>query len=82
MAKQKKVRVLTRCVANHYAMSNERIVEFSDPDGVGGLISFRTHATEDGKPQVSIWLYRLSDGVIVNPSNFEEGARAAIFTGK
>lgn len=36
----RKPRVLTRCVANVHALRDERIIEFSFPDGTGGLISF------------------------------------------
>ncbi len=46
--------VLTRCVANHHAGPDERIVEFNDrslSDG-GGLISFRRF---QGKLLVSVY---------------------------
>lgn len=36
----RKPRVLTRCVANNYAAPGQRIVEYSFPNGKGGLISF------------------------------------------
>lgn len=42
----KKPRVLTRCVANAHAGPGERIVEFSFPDGTGGLISFHTETAQ------------------------------------
>lgn len=33
-------RILTKCVADRYSAKEERIVEFTFPDGSGGLISF------------------------------------------
>ena len=61
---KRKPRVLTKCVANHFAAADERVIEFSFPgsDGYpGGLISFSTLA--DGTPTVQ--LYRVSPGVRV-----------------
>jgi hypothetical protein len=37
-----KPRIITNCVASRYAAPNERIVEFADDAGNGGLISIRT----------------------------------------
>lgn len=55
-------RVMTRCVANSYAATNERIVEFAGPDGEnGGLISFRL---VDGVMVVET--YRCGSKVVVN----------------
>ncbi|MEW6359305.1 MAG: hypothetical protein AB1696_23420 [Planctomycetota bacterium] len=54
-------RVLTRCVANHYAGKEERIVEYSFGDGIGGLISFRQ--CPDGTCRVD--LYRHNKDILV-----------------
>ena len=55
-------RVLTKCVADRFSeKSKERIVEFSDANGAGGLISF--YMQTDGKLRVC--LYRLDDTVVV-----------------
>lgn len=45
------VKVTTNCVANNYAADNERIIEFSSPEG-GGLISFRRR---DGRLVVDVY---------------------------
>jgi hypothetical protein len=60
MAKSKP-RVLTQCVANTYAMPNERIIEFMSVSRKGGLISIRQ--MEDGS--VVVEPYRLDAGVVV-----------------
>lgn len=36
-----KPKISTRCPANQYAGPDERIIEFSFPNGEGGLISFK-----------------------------------------
>lgn len=36
--------VTTACLADRYHGPHERIIEFSYPDGSGGLISFRTNS--------------------------------------
>lgn len=41
------IKITLRPVANNYAMPGERIVEYSNDKGEGGLISFRDG--EDGK---------------------------------
>lgn len=56
----KKPSINTRCVANHYAAPNERIIEFSNANGGGGLISFRT--AEDGSIVVEV--YRQENTVV------------------
>jgi len=59
----RKPRVLTKCVANHYATDGQRIIEFSFPGTdklLGGLISFSY--SNDG-PIVS--LYRVDKEVQV-----------------
>ena len=48
----KKPRVITKCVANNYSMPNERIIEFTFPDGEGGLIQF---ATINGENRVTVY---------------------------
>lgn len=55
----RKPSVTTRCVANTYAASNERIVEFSGALG-GGLISLRN--TEQG---LVVEIYRCDECVII-----------------
>lgn len=51
--KSKKPTVTLKCPANAYSSANERIIEFSDSRGNGGLISFR-----EGKAGISIDIYR------------------------
>lgn len=54
--------VHTKCVANHYAAPNERIIEFSvGNDGTGGLIAFRL--ANDGTLMVDV--YRTNGPVTV-----------------
>jgi len=56
------IRITTSCVANHYAGTDERIIEFMDgKTNLGGLISFRR--TNDGRLLVQV--YRQDEGVIV-----------------
>ena len=55
-----KPRVLTKCVAGHYAGHDEKIVEFSSGGG-GGLIAFQVF--DDGKLHVDV--YRTDPGVVV-----------------
>lgn len=67
-----KPKVTTRCVANTYAATNKRIIEFSDADtGKGGLIAFRSRP--DGKLQVDV--YRCDIGVIINGVETTESNR-------
>jgi hypothetical protein len=65
----KKPTVNTRCGANRYSATDERIIEFSDGNGKGGLISFI--AKEDGT--LDVCLYRMDQGVVVhtNPTRRE-----------
>ena len=60
-----KPKVTVNCVANHYAMPSERIIEVSDRDtGKGLLISIRSGA--DG--ELLVEPYRCDDGVrIITP---------------
>lgn len=56
-----KPKVITRCVANHYARDDERIVEISDSVlGIGCLISIRR--TPEGALQIAP--YRADKGVV------------------
>src|SRR5512137_41385 len=48
-----KPQVIVNCVASHYAGPSETIIEYTFPDGTGGLISFLT--LEDGAPSVSLY---------------------------
>ena len=50
-----KPRVIKKCVANGYAAPCERIVEFADGHGNGGLISLVQH--EDGRLTVDVYRY-------------------------
>lgn len=58
---RKRPSVVVNCIADRYVSERraERIIEFSYPDGSGGLISFRH--TPDGVPLVEV--YR-TDGAI------------------
>lgn len=38
---KKKPKIIVKCVANQHAASDETIIEFTFPNGAGGLISFR-----------------------------------------
>ena len=57
-----KIRVNTSPVANAYSAPDEKIIEYSYPDGSsgvpGGLISFRWITPEDGPPFLYVDLYR------------------------
>ena len=55
-----KPRVNTNCMADGYAADNERIVEFSNGQGCGGLISFTCHSDS-----VGVYIYRCDPGVRV-----------------
>lgn len=48
-----KVKLTQKCVASHYEMPNEKIIEFSFPDKSGGLISFIT--LSDGTNHIVIY---------------------------
>ena len=49
-----KPRIVTNCVANHYAAPNERIIEFDGTDrDHGGLISIRI--MDDGRMRVDVY---------------------------
>jgi len=62
MATTKRVKVNTRPVAANYADADETIIEFTSPDGLGGLISFRPVAGG----LMLVHLYRLDPQVIVS----------------
>lgn len=57
-----KIKVNTSPVADQYSGRDEKIIEYSCPDGTsdvpGGLISFRWMTPEDGEPFLSVQLYR------------------------
>lgn len=55
------IKVNTRPVASHYSMSGEKVVEYSNAKGKGGLISFR----EDDEGNLIVELYRHDEGVII-----------------
>ncbi len=64
---KKRASVTVNCVADKYHAPNERIVEFSFPDGGGGLISFST--LSDGTNIVQA--YRV-EGAKILPSTRNE----------
>lgn len=55
------IKINTNPGANRYAGPDEKIIEFSGPNGAGGLIGFR--ADENGDIRVS--LYRLDPNVTI-----------------
>lgn len=57
----KKPSVTLKCPANQYTGPNERIVEFSFGNGMGGLISLRE--LDNGKCRVEV--YQTDEGVQV-----------------
>jgi hypothetical protein len=61
---RRKPRVNTNPGANQYAAPGERIIEYTMPDGTGGLISFWTSDT--GKTHVH--LYRADPGIVITVS--------------
>lgn len=65
------IRITTSCVANHYAGTDERIIEFFDSKiNLGGLISFRR--TDDGRLLVQV--YNQDKGVVVTAGTAERAA--------
>jgi hypothetical protein len=65
--KEKKPRVITNCVASHYAMKNETIIEYSfggDGKGgaIGGLIQF---VWVNGEPRVTLYCHDKEIKIIV-----------------
>jgi len=59
-----KPKVNTKCVADHYSMPNEKIVEVTGQGGQGCLISVSNHP--DGS--VVINLYRIDTRVVIKQS--------------
>ena len=55
MSSKRPISVITRCVADNYAASNERIIEFIDTAGHGGLISFRILNDDAGTLLVNVY---------------------------
>lgn len=49
----RKPRVITKCVANTYSASNERIAEFAGASGNGGLMSLREQ--DNGRLRVELY---------------------------
>lgn len=63
----KKPKIITKCVANHYAMNNERIIEFSNGT-TGGLISICNIEGCTGEPDtIRIYVYSCDPGVTIVP---------------
>lgn len=65
MPRTRKVTVNTRPVASAHQAANERIIEFTAPNGNGGLINF-TYDEETGR--VTVDLYGLDKDVEVRVS--------------
>lgn len=67
------------CVADQYHGPNERIAEFSFPNGKGGLIALRQH------PELCIVdVYRCDEGIEVrtaNPKDWNDPARTPVLPG-
>lgn len=61
--RKKRPTVTVYCVAQRYAGPEERIIEFSFPDGSGGLIKFGS-AHPEGRPN-HIDVYRVDKGVVL-----------------
>jgi hypothetical protein len=61
---RKQITVNTKCGADFYAPADTKIVEFSNKNGTGGLVSFRNN--EDGS--ITVELYRLDATVKVKVS--------------
>lgn len=59
-SKIRKPKVSTKCVADKYASGSEKIIEFSFPDGTGGLICFFA-----GENENRVDIYRLDKGIRV-----------------
>lgn len=57
----KRPSVTLRCPADRSAFPGQRIIEFSFPDGSGGLMSFAT----DGQGRPTIAVYRHDDPIVV-----------------
>ena len=62
-----KPRVITNCVANHYAGPTERIIEYSFPDGSGGLISL--FVDSDGNPRVDLYRHDTNVQIVVGKAD-------------
>lgn len=45
--KTRKAKVTVNCVASKYEMPEEKIIEFTFPDGTGGLIQFDAYDNRD-----------------------------------
>jgi hypothetical protein len=65
--------VLTKCVANTYAGPAERIIEFSFPNGLGGLISLRYGSA--GSCTVDV--YQVDQGIAVLGARSSDEPRRA-----
>lgn len=64
--------VTTKCPANAKAGPDETIIEFSFPQGGGGLISFR-----QGVIGALVEVYRVDQGIVVTASRTEATVLAA-----
>jgi len=62
MRKLTRPKVTLNCVADNYSVSKERIVEFTFPDGSGGLIQF--YPSETGENKITIYNHDESVKVI------------------
>lgn len=68
----RKPRVTLKCQVNAHTGRTERIVEFSFPDGSGGLISFRQN---DSGPIVEVYRVDRSVRVLAPPENIPDSTR-------
>ena len=67
ISRKPRARVTTACVADRYAVSGQKIIEFTFPDGSGGLISF--HTSPNGTPYVALYQMDPSINVGITPSS-------------
>ena len=59
MSKTHKPKVITKCVANNYALPNERIIEYTfGPDGNGGSIGGLIRFLQTDEGRYIVLLYR------------------------
>ena len=65
--KRPRPRVITNCVADRFHVIDERIIEFSFPDGSGGLISFQSKQYPNDSNQV--YIYRLDEDIEIIKQN-------------
>ena len=74
MPRQKKPRVITNCVANHYTGPDQRIIEYSfGPDGKGGAIGGLIElAWINGTPRVTLYRHDQAIRILVGKADKTE----------